>query len=203
MTFFPLDAEAPEADEPEQSMPRWWGPPDDELPVLLPATEILASTEHLRIALIGAFVHREGVELRIERRLRRRELPLREWNDLVGKFTEHGMFGPPDDPAARLRFGLVLGDGEQVLDGSPFRPGVDPSTPPEHHSLMRTGGGGGGGGRSYTGSDGLWLWPLPPDGPMELVLQWPALGIAETRTVLDGTSIRDLAQRAVPLWPDA
>ncbi len=203
MAFFPPDPEVPETDEPEHSMPRWWGPPDDELPVLLPVGEILAATEHVSIALIGAFVHREGVELRIERRLRRRDLPLRAWNDLAGRFAEHGMFGTPEDPTTRLRFGVVLGDGEQVLDGSPFVPGADPSTPPDGHSLMRTGGGGGGGGRSYSGSDGLWLWPLPPDGPMELVMQWPALGIDETRAVLDGSSIRELAQRAAPLWPDA
>lgn len=202
MTFFPPDPEVPELDEPEHSMPAWWGPPGDELPVLLPVGEILAATEHVSIALIGALVHREGVELRVERRLRRHGLPLRAWNDLVGRFTEHGMFGPPEDPAARLRFGLVLGDGEQVLDGSPFVPGADPSTPPERHSLTRNGGGGGGGGSSYSGSDALWLWPLPPEGPVELVMQWPALGIDETRAVLDGSSIRELAQRAAPLWPD-
>lgn len=201
MTFFPPDPEQPETDEPERSMPRWWGPPEDELPVLLPAAEILATTEHMAVALIGAFVHREGVELRIERRLRRRDLPLRAWNDLVGKFAEHSMFGPPEDLATRLRFGLVLGDGEQVLDGRPYDPGADPNAPPERHSLMRNGGSGGGSEHSHTASEGLWLWPLPPEGPIELVMQWPALGIEETRAVLDGTSIRELAQRAVTLWP--
>lgn len=202
MHFFPADAEPPDALEAEQLQPPWWGPPEDDLPVLLPATEILARTEHVCVALIGAFVHREGVELRIERRLRRGELPRAEWRDLLGRFAEHGMFGEPEDPAARLRFGLVLSDGRRVLDGRPFDPDADPHATPDHPTLMRTGGSGGGGDRSYTGSEGLWLWPLPPDGPIELVMQWPSLDIEETRAVLDGTRIRELSRHSVPLWPE-
>jgi hypothetical protein len=46
------------------------------------------------------------------------------------------------------------------------------------------------------------LAALPPEGPIELVIQWPALGIEETRIVLDGTAILDLADRARPFWPE-
>lgn len=204
MSFFPVEPVQPEVDPPESAQPPWWGPPEDGLPALLAVSEALAVTEHVAIALIGAFVHREGVELRIERRLRRLALSRREWNDLAGRFVEHGPFGEQDDPAERLRYGVVLGDGERVLDGRPFDmggPGADPSVPPDGHSLMRTGGSGGGGERSYSSSDGLWLWPLPPDGAIELVMQWRALGIGESRVVLDGTAIRALTQRAAPLWP--
>lgn len=185
---------------PEQ--PPWWGPPEDDLPVLLPASEVLAVTEHVAIVLVGAFVHREGVELRVERRLRRLGLSHRDWQDLAARFAEHGPLGEASEPAERLRYGVVLGEGERVLDGSPFVPGGDPWVRPTGHSLARTGGSGGGSEHRYSFSDGLWLWPLPPDGPIELVLQWPALGVAETRAVLDGSSIRGLAARSTALWPE-
>lgn len=202
-SFFSAEPEHPEADEPTQpDTPPWWGPPDDELPAIVPATEVLATTPHLRIALAGAFVHREGVELRIERRLRRGELPAADWHRLVAAFMEHGPMPGPEDPAARLRFGLVLGDGTRVLDDQLFRPRSDPMERPAGHTLMRTGGGAGGGDRSFSGSETLWLWPLPPEGPLELVMQWPALGVDETRAVLDGTAIRRRADDAVALWSE-
>lgn len=67
--------------------------------------------------------------------------------------------------------------------------------------LSNQGQGGGGGGSTYSGGDQLWLWPAPPAGPIELVVQWPALGVEETRVVLDGTAMRELTDRAKPYWP--
>lgn len=203
MTFFPADSESSESPEPGvPERPRWWGPPDDELPALLPAREVLGTTEHAAVALIGAFVHSDGVGLLLERRLRRGDLPRRKWQRLLTDFAEHGMFGEPEDPATRLRFGVVLGDGEQVLDSRSFDAEVDPIATPDRHLLTRTGGNGGGGDHAYSSSETLWLWPLPPPGPIELVMQWPALGMGEARAVLDGGRIRELAQQVVPLWVD-
>ncbi len=47
-----------------------------------------------------------------------------------------------------------------------------------------------------------WAHPLPPDGPVTLVVSWPAQGIEEARAELDGAAIRAAAQRAVTLWPE-
>lgn len=201
MSFFPTDPEIPEPDDDmESSQPRWWGPPDNELPAFFPVSEIVAATVHAAIALVGVAVHSEGLEFRLERRLRRHELAKDDWNRLCAAFMEHHAWGGPAVNADRLRFGLVLGDGEQVLaDRSPF--GEDPISEPGGHVLNRRGGGAGGGGRSFSGTDELWLWPLPPAGPIELVVQWPALGIGEEHILLDGTAITALASRARPIWP--
>lgn len=205
MTFFPPDPEMSDAEaEPtEFSAPRWWDSPDDELPALLPVSELLASTDHVAIALSAVAVYREGVEFRIDRRLRRNGLSLREWNELCSTFMEHMTFGGPVDLEGRFRFGLVLGDGEKVLpDPSGFPGGGDDAgAAPEGHVLNRRQQGGGGGSSVYESRDHLWLWPLPPDGPIELVIQWPALGIEETRIVLDGTAMLALKDRARPFWP--
>jgi hypothetical protein len=48
----------------------------------------------------------------------------------------------------------------------------------------------------------FWVHPLPPPGPVTLVVSWPRQGIAEARAELDGAAICQAAQRAVILWPD-
>jgi hypothetical protein len=201
MSFFPPDPELPELEEADSSRPPWWAAPDDELPALFPASEISAATDHVAIALVGAYVFRAGVELRLERRLRRNGLPLKEWNELCAMFMEHWPMGSGGDPRGRLRFGVVLGDGERVLaEGPPYAGGGDPTVEPQGHTMTRRHSGGGGGGSSCTATDGLWLWPAPPTGTIELVVQWPALGIDERRTILDATQLVSLASRARPLW---
>ncbi|MFB2599018.1 hypothetical protein ACEXQE_14600 [Herbiconiux sp. P17] len=153
------------------------------------------STESVVIALVGAHVYSDGVELLIDRRLRRGRMPAAEWSRVQAEFTGHWA---PSPSADRLRWGIALGDGQQVvLDG--MRNGLDGDAP-AGHSLMLTGGGGGGDTSFYRMADGLWLWPLPPEGPLEIVLQWPALGIPESRVLLNATAIRALAPAARPLW---
>lgn len=106
------------------------------------------------------------------------------------------------DLAERLRFGAVLANGETAFaDAFPFY-GGDPMAEPEGHSLSRRQQGGGGGGNTYASADHLWLWPLPPSGPIELVMQWPAFGIGETRSIIDGRMLPELAADARPYWPE-
>lgn len=202
MPFFPPDPEMLEPEPSESVQPRWWEAPEDELPALLPVSEILAVNDHVAIAVLGVAVYRDGVQFRLERRLRRRGMPRREWSALCEEFMEHTPYGGPTDHAGRLRFGVLLGSGERAFDDrAAFFGGADPSTEPEGHVLSRWQRGGGGSGSTYSSSDHLWLWPLPPAGPIELVVQWPSLGIDETRMTVDGGALADLAAQARPYWP--
>jgi hypothetical protein len=196
MSFFPADPDMPAFDDALQPRTPWLIPPADEVPRLYPVAELLASTDHVAIALIGAHVYSDGVELQIERRLRRRDLPRQEWMQLSGVFMEH-WHGKSAD---RLRYGLALSTGERVIEGPRFF-AADRTTPPAGSSLVRTGGGGGGGGHEFAAHDGLWLWPIPPAGPIELVVQWPAMDIAQTHTFLDATTFAELAGDARRFWP--
>lgn len=145
MSFFPPDPELPEFEEPESVQPEWAQAPEDELPALLPVTEVIATTDRVAIALAGVRVHRMGLELQIERRLRRRGLPAMEWAELTGVFLEHTPFGGPVALAGRLRFGIAFENGERVLaDDSPFLRMGDPDAEPEGFVLTRQGRGGGG-----------------------------------------------------------
>lgn len=61
---------------------------------------------------------------------------------------------------------------------------------------------------SYGGPEGkenahltLWVWPLPPSGPVELTCSWPSYGLRDKRLILDGDAIRAAALEAKPFWP--
>lgn len=201
MSFFPPDPEMPEPDESEQERQPSWQAPEDELPVLLAVSETLAANDHLALGLFGVAVYSDGVEFRIEGRLRRNGMPAREWSDLCADFVGHSPMGGPMPSAGRLRFGLVLGDGEKVLtEWFPFSGGSDPSHEPRGHTLARNSSGASGGGQTFSSSERLWLNPLPPEGPIEFVMQWPALGVEERSVVLDGSAMRALVPRVQRFW---
>lgn len=61
-------------------------------------------------------------------------------------------------------------------------------------------GGGGGDERRHSGSSRLWLWPLPPPGPIDLVAEWRQRGIAESRIALDGGPLLAGVARVRSLW---
>jgi hypothetical protein len=50
---------------------------------------------------------------------------------------------------------------------------------------------------SRGGDAHLWMHPLPPDGPVDLVCEWPTFGIPESLCVLDGGELRAAARRAL------
>jgi hypothetical protein len=77
------------------------------------------------------------------------------------------------------------------LDAFPHR-AFDHDEPPQAPLLLQRGGGGGGGRWSHD----VWVWPLPPSGPLAFVCEWPALGIALTRIDFDAERLREAAGRA-------
>jgi hypothetical protein len=117
---------------------------------------------------------------------RRKRLPVR--TDSAPPF--HG-FSQPDS----LRFGVQFADGSKATAGRPRRPG-DTLSPPE--LILR--GSTGMGGRSMDTT--MWMWPLPPPGPLEYVCEWRAEGIELTRREFDAQLILDAAAQVEELWPD-
>jgi hypothetical protein len=47
----------------------------------------------------------------------------------------------------------------------------------------------------------LWIWPLPPPGPVTIGCSWPGSGLQNAGLVLDGGSMRVAASQAQPFWP--
>lgn len=96
-----------------------------------------------------------------------------------------------------LRFGVRFADGSKatVFDGHRWFARTE--TPAGPVLIQR---GGHGGMRSW--DFGFWVWPLPPEGPLAFVVEWPSEGIELREVELDAAPIRAAAERAEILWPD-
>lgn len=198
MAFFPPDPEMPEFDHVPHKQP-WWGPPNDELPTITGTPEVLASTDYVAVGLAGIRVYRDGIEILLERRLRRGGADYVKWQELVATFLEHGFPGGRMGEG-RLRYGVQLEDGTRATD-SLFHSMTDPNSPPADPVLVRSGGGGGGDNVFYSSSDSLWLYPRPRGEALDLIMQWPALDIPEVGRTLNIDGIDELSERSQPFWP--
>jgi hypothetical protein len=47
---------------------------------------------------------------------------------------------------------------------------------------------------------GVWVFPLPPDGPLEIFIGLPVAGLEETSITVDGSAIHLAAERATLIW---
>jgi hypothetical protein len=97
-----------------------------------------------------------------------------------------------------LHIGVEFADGRSASMGDHV---LAPRTQPEAPSLISTEGAG-----FHVGTgtlrlrDKLWLWPLPPAEPFQLVAEWPDLGIPRSQVTIDGSAIRAAAEAAVAYW---
>lgn len=100
-----------------------------------------------------------------------------------------------------LRLGIQFSDGRKatnIENRMRFPMPGEPDEPPEGPVLFPRGGGGGDG----RWSQGFWVWPLPPEGPLAFVCEWPAADIPETRNDIDSALVRNAAAEAEILWSD-
>lgn len=191
-SFFPSgDDEVPP--EPQVGPKPWWQPPPDEFPARVQIREFLSRMPGAVIVVSHVDVYSVGMVIQIDWEVRRLDQTRSEW-----QFMLHGdHFSPAPE---MLRFGVALANGSTATTVDPRGPDAF-MTEPDGWSLMMTQGGGGGDDRRYSGSSGLWLWPLPPPGQIELVGEWGARGLPESRMVLDGSALLDRVTEVQPLWP--
>jgi hypothetical protein len=204
--FDPLPAPSP----PERYEPPVWAePPPGELATLVPARRVLARTDRGVIVLLSHIdAFREGCSFRIRISAHRQEtMGESEWYELhetamdgSGSRYARSRAGVPDD---LLRFGVQFLDGRKATTagGFWFQHEHEHEPEPDGPLLTQHGGGGRGGDGVAATSWSLWLWPLPPAEPFDLVVAWPALGVDLTRVELSGRDIVEAASRAGPMWP--
>jgi len=171
-------------------------PPLNVVPAVLGVTVRLASTSQLAIAISRVDVYPEGVDIRIECRLRRRGERDDDWWDLVREFSGTSIPGEDGGP----EFTVTLASGERVLADSGFRPRRNLSEAPAGHSLMRVPNGASGQPWGAESGFGLWLWPLPPVPSLKLEVTWQEFGIDTVAIDLNTEAIVASAGKAVALW---
>lgn len=94
-----------------------------------------------------------------------------------------------------LWVGVKLADGRKATNAGGRPPDV--ALAEDALSLARTGGSGSGRSASLT----YYLAPLPPPGPLSVVVAWPAFGIDEATLEITADQLAAAATRMVPLWP--
>jgi hypothetical protein len=160
--------------------------PENEVPVALPMNTVLVRTDDVAAALVDLQVYTTGLSFTLIVRVRPAaagRLPVGE--ALIGRahpFAEEGR--------ARFLIGVEFSDGRR---GSSLQMRDARAEIVFNQASSSSGDTG--------GEQTLWLSPLPPDGPLRLVVRCPEIGIPETSTELDGTAIRRAADGVVTLWP--
>lgn len=168
-------------DDGARPAPGQYSAPENELPVALPVDLLLARTDDVAVAITRLHVYSMGLSFDLVLRLRPSAATARagRLNELLWR---HG----PNSS------GFLLGVG--------FADGRRTSTVPGAGGDVVLASGGGGGGMSAV-DQSWWLRPLPPEGPMTVVVRCDEIGIEESRAELDGTAVRQAAERVVTLWP--
>jgi len=190
----------PELPEEVHERKPWWGAPTNELGVSTGLRVLLVRTDDVAVSVIDAVAFKSGVQLKLV--AARRRPSLADPFELHHQFA-HRMQAGGDLPPELLRFGVEFSDGRKAtsLGSGPaasFSLHSDEGSEPQGPLLLP----GGGGGDDARWESEFWLWPLPPPGPLAVVIEWPAEGIELTREEVDSAPIIEAASRSEVLWPE-
>ena len=200
MSFF--DVPVSYGNETARGRAAWRGPADEVAGVVVPVDQVVFTSPHVAVVLREIVAQPDGCVLDIQGTPRRAGLGDRDWSALGGARAE----GPQtaddaSDPSRVMRFGVGLPDGSRAttLDESYEDSAEAPETPYlarwRHQRGVVTDT------TTYGASRfQLWLWPLPPQAPFDLAVEWPGGGVPLSFAKLDGQAIHAAAQRARTLW---
>jgi hypothetical protein len=191
MSFFEPLPPLPEP-PPAPPTPEWFGPPENVLPSSFPLDLVLTRTDDLALAVHSGRAYERGFEFTLA--LYTRKQHDRHTDPMMGWHAarQAGL----DDHV--LRFGIGFADGRKATVFDHPRWWSDPENPQAPDIVLAQRGGGGGG---MAWDFKFWAWPLPPEGELAFVAEWPSEGVPLVRAEVDSTVVRDAAARAVTLWP--
>jgi hypothetical protein len=176
-------------------VPPWLRSPQGAFPGVVALELVLAQTEKVAVGVPRVYGYREGFELEL------RVVSGADGDELGSRLYHAGRAGwlRPDEqgllPPEMLRLAVEFADGSRASNVMPMS--RDLQTQPAGPTMHAQGGGGGAGDWRQS----LWVWPLPPAGPLSFVCEWPALGIPLARHTIDAQLILDAAARAQLIFP--
>ena len=188
--------EPPTADHVERWRERMC-PPENEFPTGVGLTALLGRTGDAAVGITQIEAFSTGFRFTLAVRLRqpRPDLARGGLFMLIGGHSRPGFEVPLRD---RLLLGIEYANGDRASTLQDMRISR-PDAVADEQRLVLAQQGGGGGDRSVDQT--YWVSPLPAEGPVTFVMAWPAFGMPESRTVLDGTAIRAAGGHSHLLWP--
>jgi hypothetical protein len=190
-------AEQPPTPEQLEQWHRRMSPPENEFPAGVGLSVLLGRTDDVAVGLSHVEAFSTGFRFTLAVRVRqpRPQLTRGGLFMLISSHVHPGIDVPLPD---RLLLGIEYPDGRRASNLTDLRM-QGPGTEPDRDQLVLVQQGGGGGETSVDQS--YWVAPLPPQGPVNVVLAWPGFGIQESRTALDAEAIRAAAAHSRILWP--
>jgi hypothetical protein len=188
--------------EPAEETPEWMSAPDGWIGAVLPVQEVIGLSDEAAICLGRLVAYPAGFEATLDAFTRSLS-----WGYAFDDAIAEWYSGEQDRPPPQLlRYGIEFADGRKATNvGGMFggsvvamAAGTEPAPDPAKDVRLVPGGGHGGGRHSR---QELWVWPLPPPGPVAFVCEWPRYGTPESRVEVDATLIRESARRAEEIRP--
>ena len=161
------------------------GPPDGVLGQPVACLTVVARTDTMVVAADRIVAYPTGFELGIT--IRTNDRPAH------GGFDDHrhrAWSGVAAFPGESVRVTVQFSDGRRgAVDNFSSAPAGEVQLVPVH-----------GHGTQTRFDQRFWVEPLPPPGPLTVVVEWERRGLPETRADLDAGAIVEAAARAETLW---
>jgi hypothetical protein len=157
----------------------WSRGPEGMVPGVVPVELLVARTDTHAVLVDGLLVYPTGLDFELA--VRRRPGHPRQHHHR-GRFWED-----------ELRLEVHFADGRSA-DNDPRRwPRASGGEVPDPPLLYQ----------STSGPDGghVWLWGLPPPGPLIFACEWPAQQLPPSQAELDAGLVLEAAARATTVWP--
>lgn len=177
----------------ESTVPEWFAPPLGEVPGLSLQRAVVFRTSEAMLIVHRFAGFSTGVAFDVDVYVRRGGFIGIPLTVHAPRYRDGDQF--TDD---LIRFGVRLSNGSawSNLD----RPPEDFMPTPEHVPLPPVVSSSGGSGGGHRISAQYWLWPLPPDGPLTFLAEWPAYAVPESSATIDANELRAAAGRSEPVW---
>lgn len=186
MSFFEPLPPPPEPSECRWSPPAWDRPSDGTLPATMAVDVVLNEGEDAVWSIPSLDVFPNGFRVKVALLLN----PHKQ-QDIRARFYR--------GPMGMMRVGVRFADGRVGGQGVILGPNGVPKDDEGFPTVPFVGYGGGGGG-SGGWLFSAWVYPLPPDGPLEIFVAPPSPASGEFSTVLDGAAVRTAAANARVIW---